>query len=218
MTTAFTSGTPPHKLPIGIQSFEMLRKTDYDLRELDGIKAYTERTRLYTLGYPNEEVKYGFLNFIAPFYTSLPSGETPFYIGKFFEELEAGNVEAMLCRLRAFFADFPYELNDRTERHYQVVFYLVFKLLGQFIHTEVRSARGRADAVVETAVAVYVFEFKLHGTAEEALAQIGDKGYLIPYTADGRRIVKIGVEFSAEERNLGRWIIRDQATSGTLGE
>lgn len=122
-------------------------------------------------------------------------------------ELRAGDVEAMLCRLRAFFADFPYELNDRTERHYQVVFYLVFKLLGQFIHAEVRSAHGRADAVVETADTVYVFEFKLRGTAEEALAQIDDRGYLIPYTAGGRRLVKVGAEFNPEERNLGRWII-----------
>lgn len=90
-----------------------------------------------------------------------------------------------------------------------MVFYLLFKLLGQFIHTEVQSARGRADAVVETADAVYVFEFKLYGTAEEALAQIDEKGYLIPYTADGRRLVKIGVQFSAEERNLDRWIIQE---------
>ncbi len=225
----FASGTPTFLA-------EMLRKTNYDLRELDGlqvsaasltddranpdnpvpmiyqsgyltIKDYDEELQLYTLGYPNEEVKYGFLNFITPFYTALPASDAPFYIGQFVHELRAGNVEAMLCRLRAFFADFPYELNDRTERHYQVVFYLVFKLLGQFIHTEVRSAHGRADAVVETADTVYVFEFKLRGTAEEALAQIDDRGYLIPYTADSRRLVKVGAEFSAEERNLSRWII-----------
>lgn len=225
----FASGTPSFLA-------EMLKQTSYDLRKLDGlqvsaasltddranpdnpvpmiyqsgyltIKDYDEELQLYTLGYPNEEVKYGFLNFITPFYTALPASDAPFYIGQFVHELRAGNVEAMLCRLRAFFADFPYELNERTERHYQVVFYLVFKLLGQFIHAEVSSARGRADAVVETADAVYVFEFKLHGTAEEALAQIDDRGYLIPYTADGRHLVKVGAEFSAEERNLSRWII-----------
>lgn len=227
----FASGTPTFLA-------EMLRQTDYDLRELEGIqvsaasltddranpdnpvpmiyqsgyltiKDYDRELRLYTLGYPNEEVKYGFLNFIAPFYTSLPASKAPFYIGQFVRELRAGDVEAMLYRLRAFFADCPYELNDRTERHYQMVFYIVFKLLGQFIHTEVRSARGRADAVVETADAVYVFEFKLYGTAEEALAQIDGKGYLIPYTTDGRRLVKIGIQFSAGERNLDRWIIQE---------
>ncbi|MDR2383576.1 MAG: PD-(D/E)XK nuclease domain-containing protein, partial [Prevotellaceae bacterium] len=110
---------------------------------------------------------------------------------------------------RAFFASIPYDLSDQTERHYQLVFYLIFTLMGQFVQTEVKSARGRADAVVKTADTVYVFEFKMdeNATAEKALAQINDKGYLIPYTADGRKLVKIGVEFSAEERGLSRWIV-----------
>lgn len=70
----------------------------------------------------------------------------------------------------------------------------------------VRSARGRADAVVKTPQYIYVFEFKLGGTVEEALKQIDDKGYLIPYQRDGREVVKVGVEFSAEERNIARWL------------
>ena len=225
----FATGTPTFLM-------EMLKKTDYDLRDLEGIhvsaasltddradtrnpipmiyqsgyltiKDYDERFQEYTLGYPNDEVRYGFLNFIAPFYTSIPREETGFHIGRFIKELEAGDVEAFLNRLRAFFASIPYELSDQTERHYQVVFYLVFRLMGQYTAAEVRSAHSRADAVVETADAVYVFEFKLHGTAEEALAQIDTRGYLIPYIADGRRLVKVGVEFDATERNLSRWIV-----------
>ena len=98
------------------------------------------------------------------------------------------------------------ELLGKTERHYQVVFYLVFKLMGQFTEAEVKSARGRADAVVKTPKFIYVFEFKLNGTAEEALKQIDEKGYLIPYQADGREVIKFGVEFSAEERNISRWL------------
>lgn len=225
----FASGTPTFLA-------EMLKKTRYDLCELDGIevaaasltddsaevdnpvpmvyqsgyltiKSYDERLRLYTLGYPNEEVKYGFLNFIVPFYTTVNESKAPFYIGQFIKELETVNVEAFLTRLRAFFADFPYELNTKTERHYQVVFYLVFKLMGQFIQSEVQSAIGRADAVVKTRDCIYVFEFKLDGTAEEALRQIDEKGYLIPYIADGRRLVKVGVSFDAANRNLGEWLI-----------
>lgn len=225
----FASGTPTFLA-------EMLRKTNYDIRELDGIevsevslsddraninnpvpmiyqsgyltiKSYDERFRLYTLGYPNEEVKYGFLNFVASMYAHLPETETPFYIGKFIQELESGNTEAFLTRLKAFFADIPYELNDRTERHYQVVFYIVFKLLGQFTEAEVRSAQGRADAIVKTPRYIYVFEFKLRGTAEEAIRQIDDRGYLIPYTADEREVVKVGVAFDAATRNLGEWLI-----------
>lgn len=79
--------------------------------------------------------------------------------------------------------------------------------MGQFVETEVRSARGRADALVKTADYIYVFEFKLYGTAEEALRQIDDKGYLLPYTAGDRKLIKAGVQFSEEERNISRWII-----------
>ena len=226
----FSSGTPTFLV-------KMLKETDYDLRELDGIevpsaalisyranskepvpmiyqsgyltiKSYDKEFKTYTLGFPNEEVRYGFLNFVLPFYTPIDSEEGNFYIGKFVQELRKGDPETFLTRLRAFFADIPYELNDKTERHYQVVFYLVFKLLGQFAEAEVRSAKGRADAVVKTADYIYVFEFKLDGTVDEAIHQIDDKGYLIPYTTDGRKLVKVGVSFSREERNLGEWVIK----------
>lgn len=124
------------------------------------------------------------------------------YIGKFVRELRSGDVDAFLTRLKAFFADFPYELKAKTERHYQVVFYLVFKLMGQFC-----DAKGRADAVVKTKDDIYVFEFKLDGSVKDALRQIDEKGYLLPYEADGRELVKIGVSFSKEDRNLDCWEI-----------
>ena len=110
-------------------------------------------------------------------------------------------------RFEAFFADFPYELNDKTERHYQVVVYLIFKLMGQFTQAEVHSAKGRADAIVQTPDYVYVFEFKLNGTAEEALQQINEKGYADPFKTYSRKVIKIGVEFSAEARNVKRWLV-----------
>lgn len=88
--------------------------------------------------------------------------------------------------------------------------YLVFKLLGQFVEAEVRSAIGRADAVVKTADTVYVFEFKLTGTVQEALLQINDRSYLLPYTADRKHLVKVGVAFDAATRNLGDWIIETE--------
>ena len=223
----FSTGTPTGLV-------DMLKKTDFDLRSLDGmevpaaaltdyradfrnpvpiiyqsgyltIKGYDPEFNNYILGYPNAEVEYGWLNFITPYYTPLSEATAPFYIGKFVNELRAGDVDAFMERLRAFFADFPYELNDKTERHYQVVFYIVFKLLGQYIDAEIRSARGRADAVVKTADYVYVFEFKLDGSVDDALRQIDEKGYLIPYTADGRRLVKVGASFDKNERNIGTW-------------
>jgi hypothetical protein len=116
-----------------------------------------------------------------------------------------------MTRLQAFFAGIPYELNNKTEKHYQTVFYLFFKLMGQFIEVELSSAVGRADAVVVADDTVYVFEFKLtgNGTAEDALKQIDEKSYLIPFTASNKRLVKIGAEFSTEERGLKRWLISE---------
>ena len=225
----FQTGTPTFLV-------ELLKKSEYDLRTLiDGVEAsassfteyridannpipliyqsgyltikdYSSRFGNYVLEFPNDEVRYGFIDFLIPYYTSVVDDERGFYIGKFILELENGDYDSFLTLLQAFFADFPYELNDKSERHYQVVFYLVFKLMGQFTDVEIRSARGRADAVVKTPAYIYIFEFKLNGTAEEALQQIDDKGYLIPYQADGRKLIKIGVEFSATERNISRWL------------
>jgi hypothetical protein len=112
-----------------------------------------------------------------------------------------------MTRLRAFFADIPYELNDKTERHYQTLFYLVFRLMGQYAQVEQRSAAGRADAVVSTSGAVYVFEFKLggKGTVEEALRQIEGKGYLIPYSAGGKKLIKVGAVFDPATRTIGEY-------------
>ncbi|MDR1644982.1 MAG: PD-(D/E)XK nuclease domain-containing protein [Tannerellaceae bacterium] len=96
-------------------------------------------------------------------------------------------------------------MTENKDEHYdQFVFYLLLILRGQFVRTKVQSARGRADAIVQTADTIYVFEFKMagNGTAEDALKQIDDKSYLIPYIADGRHLVKIGAAFSYAERTL----------------
>ena len=175
------------------------------------IKDYDDRLSEYILGYPNEEVKYGFLYELLPAYMPKTDILSEFYVGNFIRDLEARNVESFMIRLKAFFAGIPYKLNNKEEKHYQTVFYLLFKLMGQFIEAEQRSATGRADAVVVTADTVYVFEFKLtgNGTAEDALKQIDNKGYLIPFTAGDKNLVKIGAEFSVKERTLSRWVIND---------
>ena len=226
----FATGTPTFLI-------ELLKKSDYDLRRLESIeidesqftsyragnsdpipviyqsgyltiKDYDERFRIYKLGFPNDEVKYGFLNSLVPYYTSLSGEENTFHIRHFVRELEEGDTEAFLQRMKVFFSSVPYELHESTERHYQAVFYLVFRLLGQFINAEVRSANGRADAVVKTEKYIYVFEFKLDGSAEDALKQIDDKGYMIPYTLEGKAIVKVGVNFNTSIRNIEDWKVK----------
>jgi hypothetical protein len=176
------------------------------------IKDYDDFLDEYILGFPNEEVKYGFLYELMPAYmpkTSILSGD--FHVGNFIRDLQAGNVESFMTRLKAFFAGIPYDLDNKTEKHYQTVFYLLFSLMGQFVVIEQRSAIGRADAVVVLPDTVYVFEFKLTGTgtAEDALKQIDDRGYLIPFTAGNKKLVKIGAEFSTEERGLNRWVVEN---------
>jgi hypothetical protein len=170
------------------------------------IAGYNRELDEYILAFPNEEVRYGFLNELLPAYTYRPPGQRGFFVRNFLDDLRAGNVGGFMTRMRSFFANIPYELNDRSERHYQLVFYLVFTLLGQFARAEVHGGMGRADAVVETSETVYVFEFKLNGTAEEALKQIDSTDYALPYEAGGRKIVKIGAEFDKGKRNIERWL------------
>jgi len=176
------------------------------------IKDYNANFDVYILGFPNEEVKYGFLYELMPAYMPKTDIQTEFFVGHFIRDLQADNLESFMNRLKAFFAGIPYRLNNKTEKHYQTVFYVLLKLMGQFIKVEQRSAAGRADVVITTADTVYVFEFKLSGkeTAEDALKQIDDKGYLIPFTAGNKKLVKTGAEFSTKMRGLSRWVTNNE--------
>ncbi|MDR1115032.1 MAG: ATP-binding protein [Tannerella sp.] len=173
------------------------------------VKDYDNLLDEYTLGLPNEEVRYGFFRELLMVYMPGKNINGEFSSGQFIRDLWANNVDDFMTRLKAFFADIPYDLNNRKEKHYQTVFYILFKLMGQYIRVEYRTAVGRIDAVVSTGDAVYVFGFKLSGkvAAEDALKQIDEKDYPIPFTASGKRIVKIGVEFDADVRGVGRWIV-----------
>jgi hypothetical protein len=172
------------------------------------IKGYNSMFNEYSLGFPNEEVKYGFLNELLPIYVA-QCANGDFSIPKFAKDLWAGNVNGFMTRLRAFFAGIPNDLENKTEKHYQTIFYLLFTMMGQFVQTEVKNAFGNADAVVKTPDTVFVFEFKLdeNATAEAALKQIDDKSYSIQYTAGNRKIVNIVVEFDTKERTVGRWLV-----------
>jgi len=174
------------------------------------IKAF--ENNLYTLGFPNEEVKYGFLNELLPAFVLAPIATGVFSVVEFMQQLRNSDIEGFMTSLRALFAAIPYNAikkKHRDEQYYQHVFYLLFTLMGQYVETEVKNNKGRADAVVKTADSIYVFEFKMDdkGTAEDALAQINSTDYAIPYTADHRKLVKIGVEFSQKERGVKRWLI-----------
>ena len=171
------------------------------------IKGYNPRFGTYRLGFPNKEVEKGFMEFLVPFYTSVKKDEAPFAIERFVCEVEDGDVDAFFGRLRSFLADSPYELARDLELHYQNVLFILFKLLGLYVNVEYHTSQGRIDMVVQTERYVYVMEFKLDGTAEEALRQIEERQYALPFTSGRRKLFKIGVNFSEKARNIEKWIV-----------
>ena len=174
------------------------------------IKGYNEEFENYTLGFPNREVEQGFFRFLLPNYASVSVTKSPYEIQRFVTDVRKGDVDSFLSRLQTFFDDIPYELAPRDrEVHYQNILYIVFKLMGFHAEVEYHTSRGRVDLVLKTSDYIYVMEFKLDGTAEEAMAQIDEKGYASAFAADGRKVVKVGVNFSSETRTIDRWIVSD---------
>ncbi len=171
------------------------------------IKGYDPQFQLYTLGFPNQEVESGFLDFLIPYYMPIDSVDTTFNIQKFVMDVRNGNTELFIKRLRTLFADTPYEIIKDLENHYQNVLWLLFKLMGFYVQAEYHTSEGRIDLVLKTQDYCYVMEFKLDGTAEEALAQIQDKSYTLPFELDSQKIIRIGMNFSKETRNIEKFIV-----------
>ena len=179
------------------------------------IKSWNSRQNSYKLGFPNAEVKFGFLESLAPSYLNIADRPSPFSIDLLDDAVEEGDTDGMRDWFTAIFAMLPYPAgNDAdaamavTEQNFQNVIFMALTMMGKYARTEVHSAKGRADCILETADYVYVFEFKRDASAAEALAQIEEKGYAAPYTADRRRLLKIGVNFSSSERNISEWEVR----------
>ena len=125
----------------------------------------------------------------------------------FFEnDIENADLDSLRDRFISIFASLPYVTDERQlEQNFQNVVYIVFTLLGQFVRSEVHSAKGRADVIVETDEHIFIFEFKRDKSADEALKQIDENGYALPYAADKRTLYKIGANFNSEKRILDDW-------------
>jgi hypothetical protein len=171
------------------------------------IVGYNPTYKLYQLGIPNKEVEDGFYNYLLPNYANVSESQTEFYIANFVEDMKAGKVDAFFKRLSSLFADTPYELVKDLENHYQNVLFIVTKLMGFYVKAEYHTSEGRIDLVLQTDDYTYVMEFKLDGTAEEAMQQINDKNYALPFANNNRKLVKVGVNFSSKTRNIERWVI-----------
>ena len=176
------------------------------------IKEYISDLRLYRLGFPNDEVRYGFLHNLLPAYSDVPFGQTGGSVARFVQDIRNGNVDGFMERMQSIISGIPYDNLTKEnlklrEQNYQAAVYLIFALMGQFIQTEVHCALGRSDAVVTTADTVYIFEFKLtgNGAAEDAIAQIKEKNYAAQYKTSGKKIVLIGSSFDKEKRTIRNW-------------
>ncbi len=177
------------------------------------IKDYDRELNMYTLGYPNDEVKYAFIYNLMKVYTSARvnlSGE--FRIALFKEAMQKGDIDRVLTLIKALMASIPYDSlpEDKLflrEQNYQTAIYLIFTLMGEYVRAEVHSSQGRSDVEVETKDAIYIFEFKVGGKPQDAIAQIKELGYAEKHNASNKSIYLIGATISRNKRTLGKWMI-----------
>ena len=169
------------------------------------IKGFDPRFNLYTLGFPNMEVKDGFLNFLLGYYAPVQSDSTNTLISLMSMDVEAGNPEGFMTRLDALFARTNYRIQGESEKDFQYAMYIIIELMGEYVETERATSNGRIDILIKTKDYVYVIEIKTDSTPDEALAQIEERGYARPFADDPRKIFKIGVNFSTANRRIDGW-------------
>ena len=180
------------------------------------IKSYDRELDLYRLGYPNDEVKYGFIKNLLPAYTSLYLDEGRSVVARFYKNVRDGKVDEFMTSLSDLLENIPYSSASKEdvkwrEQNYQIAVALIFQFMGMYTQTEVYSAKGRADCIVHTKDIIYVFEFKLWsaGSVEEALAQIQEQEYYKPLRLEGKKLVLIGTSFDEEKRNIKEWKVQE---------
>lgn len=170
------------------------------------IKSYDKKFNLYCLGFPNNEVKYGFLEEFMPSVTGMQGADRDATIVEIARALYRGDVVSVMHRLQAMLARLPYFYGGTHEVDFQSAMYIVFSMLTeQYVKAETPFALGRPDAIIETADYVYIFEYKINSTPDAALTQIEEKQYAAPYAADKRTIIKVGINFSSEKKNIDSW-------------
>lgn len=226
----FATGTPTYLV-------ELLKKTDFKLddfsnlevsqEDLDSIhqadinpipvlfqsgyltiKEANEEFDLYVLDFPNEEVRQGFVKFLLPYYVYCKQSQQKTIVSKFVTSLRNGDADTFMRLLQSLMSGTPYELIRELENHYQNVMYIITRLMGFYIQAEYRTSNGRIDLLIGTDKYVYIIELKFNGTAAEALSQIEEKDYSLPFAIDDRQIIKIGANVSGDTRNLEEWLIK----------
>jgi hypothetical protein len=167
------------------------------------IKSYNPDTQLYTLDYPNREVKVSLLDNLLSAYREVFPGTSISVTADLRAAFEQGDTRRLINELNAVIASIPYDLwRADTESIFHIITLLTFKNIAIDLSAEVHSSKGQADVIVKTKRFIYALELKLDASASEALDQIIEKGYLQPYVADERKKLAIGIAFSSEQRNI----------------
>ncbi len=175
------------------------------------IKDYDSKYQEYQLGYPNDEVRYSFLDCLVPYFTKSTQDSSSLSVSQFCKDVQNGEIDSFMTRLKSLFACLPYSTTpDDTviEQNFQNIIYIVFILMGQFVGVEQHYSQGRADCVVQADNFIYLFEFKRDKSADEALQQIEEKNYAAPFASDRRKLFKVDVNFDSKEKNINEWKVK----------
>ena len=173
------------------------------------IKSFDDVFKTYRLGFPNREVRDGFVKYLVPYYMPKTSDRTTFDISNFVREIRTGKAEGFMRRMEAFFASGDYALMGDKELYYHNAMYVFFTLLGLYVEVERHTTDGRMDILVQTKDYIYIFELKINQSAEVALRQIEEKGYAQPFATDPCNLFKIGVNFSTAKRCVADWKVKE---------
>ena len=169
------------------------------------IKDYDKEFNIYTLGFPNDEVKNGFLKFIFSYYVPINPAEGNTTTAKLAKALRTGAPDVFMRTLEALFANTTYQIQGDAEKDFQYAMYIIMELLGEYVQAERATSNGRIDLLLQTKDYIYIIEVKIDNTADAALQQIEEKGYAKPFVNDQRKLYKIGVSFSTANRRIEDW-------------
>lgn len=169
------------------------------------IKDYDKEFQEFTLGFPNDEVKNGFLRFIYSYYVPVNPAEGNTTTSKMARVLRAGKPDEFMKILDGIFSGTTYQIEINSERSFQQAVYIIMELLGEHVEAERHTSNGRIDLLFQTKDYVYIVELKINNTADAALQQIEEKGYAKPFINDTRKLFKIGVSFSTASRRIEDW-------------
>ncbi len=173
------------------------------------VKKYDPKFRLYTLGYPNQEVRESMLEYLIDAFSQIPHPQVRSYAVTVLKALQNEEFEKIKETFNTLLYKLPHQLHQDTEAFYHAIIHLFFTYLGIDIRSEVNTARGRADALVELEDKIYCFEFKLNKSAQEALEQIKERGYLDKYRSSGKKLIAIGINFSTEKREVDEMFVEE---------